>query len=215
MASRLCADPVRRTVLIFAKPPRMGLSKTRLARSLGSASEARRIAVMTMAVTLRATMRGPWQTVLYTAPDSALTQSLGGLWPPHLTRRSQGSGDLTARLNRGLSEALPGPLLFIGSDAPDICAAHIRRAFRLLQSHDAVFGPASDGGFWLFGLNQTKRTRSPFDNVRWSGPHAMEDVWGNLPEHSRIGLLPELIDIDDADDWATWRSQKHHHIDAK
>ena len=166
---------------------------------------------MTMARTLRASLpgdrSGAWQTLLYAAPDSALQQSLGGLWPAHLIRRSQGSGDLTARLNRGLREAAPGPVLFIGSDAPDIRPAHIRRAFRLLQSHDAVFGPASDGGFWLFGLNQTKRTRSPFDTVRWSGPQAMEDVWGNLPDGAKVGLLNELIDIDDAGDWEKWQRQ--------
>ncbi len=197
-----------RTVLIFAKPPRMGLSKTRLARSLGSPTEARRIAMMTMARTLRASLSGDrsgaWQTMLYVAPDSALQQSLGGLWPARLARRSQGRGDLTARLDKGLSQARPGPVLFIGSDAPDVSPAHIRRAFRLLQTHSAIFGPASDGGFWLFGINKTHRTRSPFRNVRWSTPHAMQDVRGNLPKGTKTGLLSELIDIDDADDWETW-----------
>lgn len=199
---------MRGTVLIFAKPPRIGLSKTRLARSLGAPVEARRIATMTMARTLRAALGGPWETVLYAAPDSALNQSLGGLWPGHLPRRSQGRGDLTARLNRGLFAAPPGPVLFIGSDAPDLTRGHIRSAFRRLQSHDAVFGPASDGGFWLFGINQTRRTRSPFGNVRWSGPHAMEDVWANLPARTKVAVLAQLVDIDDADDWHAWRRGK-------
>ena len=38
----------RAHLLIYAKPPRMGLAKTRLARSLGSPTTARRIAMMTL-----------------------------------------------------------------------------------------------------------------------------------------------------------------------
>lgn len=185
----------------------MGLAKTRLARSLKSPTHARRIAMMTLSKTVRASLSGTWQTILYTAPDNALAESLGGVWPAHLPRRSQGRGDLTDRLNKGLNEAPTGPVMFIGADAPDLSPALIRRAIRKLHTHDAVFGPASDGGFWLFGMNKTARSRSPFHNVRWSGPHAMEDVWSNLPSHAKVGLLPQLVDIDDADDWATWRAK--------
>ena len=198
----------RAQLLIYAKPPRMGLAKTRLARSLGSATQARRIAMMTLARTMRAAQGRAWTPVLYTAPDSALIESLGGIWPARLERRSQGSGDLTARLNKGLNQAPPGPVLFIGADAPDLSPALIRRAIRALQTHDAVFGPATDGGFWLFGLNKTARTRSPFEQVRWSGPHAMADVHGNLPKRARVAELPTLIDIDEAEDWKTWRRQR-------
>lgn len=182
----------------------MGLAKTRLARSLGSPTTARRIAMMSLARTMWATRAGPWRTVLYAAPDSALTESLGGLWPAALERRSQGNGDLGVRLTKGLNEAPPGPVLFIGTDTPDISAALIRLAVRALQRHDAVFGPASDGGFWLFGLNKTARARNPFAAVRWSGPHAMADVRKNLAA-ARVALLPEQIDLDDADDWRAWR----------
>ena len=137
----------RAQLLIYAKPPRMGLAKTRLARSLGSPTQARRIAMMTLART-------------------------------------------------------------IGADAPDITPALIRRAIVALQAHDAVFGPASDGGFWLFGLNKTARTRSPFGPVRWSGPHAMADVRRNLPARARVAELPMLIDLDEAEDWHAW--SKNH-----
>jgi glycosyltransferase A (GT-A) superfamily protein (DUF2064 family) len=197
----------RARLLIYAKPPRIGLAKTRLAHSLKSPTHARRIAMMMLGKTIRASLSGTWQTVLYTAPDSALAESLGGIWPTHLPRRSQGRGDLTDRLNKGLREAPNGPVMFIGADAPGLSPALIRRAVRTLHTHDAVFGPASDGGFWLFGMNKTSRSHSPFHNVRWSGPHAMGDVWGNLPQHAKVGLLPQLIDIDDADDWATWRAK--------
>ena len=196
------------TVLIYAKPPRMGLAKTRLAKGLGP-TEARRIAHFTLSRTMRAVLSGPWTPILHTTPDRALAESLGGIWPAHLSRRSQGKGGLTERLEHGLAEAPPGPVLFIGADAPDVTLALLRAAIRALQRHDAVFGPARDGGFWLFGLNKGPRTRSPFDDVRWSGPHAMADVWGNLPAAARVAVLPTLIDIDEADDWRAWRAIRH------
>ena len=204
----------RPQILIFAKPPRIGLAKTRLAKSLGSSVTARRIATAIQARTVRAALRGPWDTVLYTAPDKELSNSLGGIWPVHLERRSQGTGNLGDRMSKGLSEAPAGPVLFIGSDAPDISAALLRQAVRALSRHDAVFGPAPDGGFWLFGLNKTARTKNPFDNVRWSGPHAMEDVWANLPDTAAIGILPQLLDIDDAKDLEIWHGRHDADVEA-
>tara|TARA_R110000787_G_scaffold30150_4_gene81147 strand:+ start:2546 stop:3145 length:600 start_codon:yes stop_codon:yes gene_type:complete len=195
------------TVLIYAKPPRMGLAKTRLAKGLGQ-TEARRIAHFTLARTMRAALSGPWTTILYAAPDSALSGSLGGIWPPHLIRCSQGRGGLTERLEHGLSNAAPGPVLFIGADAPDLTPALLRQAIQSLKRHDGVFGPARDGGFWLFGINKNARTQSPFGNVRWSGPHAMADVWNNLAAKASVAQLPTLIDIDEAKDWRDWNAAR-------
>ena len=100
-------------------------------------------------------------------------------------------------------------MLLIGSDIPGIDKSAVRQAISLLGRNDTVFGPAEDGGFWLFGINKSARTRSPFRNVRWSGPHAMQDVWSNLPGHADIGLLPMLMDIDELSDWRAWNRRGH------
>ena len=192
-----------RTVLLFAKPPLIGLSKTRLATSLGKA-DARRLARWTMTRTLREIRDPRWNTILYAAPDHCVHHTFGGLWPSALPRRPQGQGDLGARLEKGLREAPKGQVLFVGSDVPDISRRLIWRAFQALKQSDAVFGPATDGGFWLFGLNKTGRTPSPFADVRWSGPHAMADVRRNLSASADIVELPTLIDLDEAADWKAW-----------
>lgn len=199
-----------RTVLIFAKPPRIGLSKTRLAATMGKGT-ARRIAHFTMARTLRAACDTRWHTVLYVAPDSALPEHLGGLWPARLERASQGRGDLGARLSRGYSQAAPGKVIFLGADTPDISPAHIWRAFRLLDRHTAVFGPANDGGFWLLGLHRGLRPRAPFDGVRWSTAHALGDVRTRIGSSAKIAYLPELMDIDTAADWKDWSHRSYAH----
>ena len=196
-----------RTLLIFAKSPRMGLAKTRLARGTDRTT-AWRIARMGFARTLQAAIDPCWQARLYAAPDSDLKESFGGLWPARLERRSQGRGDLGDRLARGLREASPGPVVFIGSDAPDVSRALIWQAFRALARADCVIGPASDGGFWLLGLHRRIRAGHPFDNVRWSSAGTLSDVEANLPAGARITRLPELMDLDEAEDWRAWAASR-------
>lgn len=196
-----------RTLLIFAKSPRIGLAKTRLARGT-SRTTARRVARMGFARTIRAAMDPRWQTSLYAAPDRDLNEHFGGLWPSGMERRSQGGGHLGDRLVRGLKEAPLGPVVFIGSDAPDVSRALIWQAFRALIHADCVVGPASDGGFWLLGLHRRIRPNHPFEGVRWSSPNTLSDVEKSLPVGARIAHLPELIDLDEAEDWRVWHSSR-------
>lgn len=198
------------TLLIFAKPPRMGLSKTRLASDMGRA-EARRIARYTLAQTMKAARDTAWRTRLHVEPASSRDETLGGLWRPDVERIAQGRGDLGQRLAAGMMQAPHGPVIFIGADAPGISRALLHDAARALRHKGAVFGPAEDGGFWLFGLSHALRHPSVFDGVRWSTPHAMEDVWSNLPAHASVSLLPQLIDIDIGRDWKLYRKQRLMH----
>lgn len=191
------------TLLIFAKPPRIGLAKTRLAAGMGKAA-ARRIAGFTLARTLRAARASGCAVRVYVAPDAAALRRNEARTFMRQALYPQGGGDLTDRLSRGLREAPNGPVLFIGADVPDISPALIRQSVALLRRKDAVFGPARDGGFWLFGLHKQPRTQAPFSGVRWSGPHAMEDVLSRLPAGYRIGRMDQLIDIDEAGDWRDW-----------
>lgn len=93
-----------------------------------------------------------------------------------------------------------GPTLIIGADIPAITKAHIWRAFRALGAHDAVIGPAPDGGYWLIGM---KGLRPPpprlFEGVRWSTPHALSDTLATLPG-LRIAMVDTLADVDEAAD---------------
>ncbi len=198
---------MQRTLLIYAKPPRIGFAKTRLARGLGRA-QAQRIARWTLARTLRALADPRWQTRLYVSPDRHARAGAALPWPAAFPRYPQGRGDLGARLARGLAEAPRGPVLFIGADAPAVSRPHIAAAFTALRSHDAVFGPASDGGFWLFGQVRGLRLAPPFAGVRWSGPHALADVRANLPAGARVALLETLTDIDEAADWVAWQTRR-------
>jgi hypothetical protein len=103
---------------------------------------------------------------------------------------------------QGVMDRLPpGPVLIVGTDIPGIRAADIAEAFRALGAHDAVLGPAADGGYWLVGLKRIPRVVRAFDAVRWSGPHALADTLGNL-NGLRFALTRRLDDVDRAGDLA-------------
>ncbi|MEM9739644.1 MAG: TIGR04282 family arsenosugar biosynthesis glycosyltransferase [Pseudomonadota bacterium] len=192
------------TVLIFAKSPRIGLAKTRLARGVGKA-QAQRLARMCFSRTLRAARDPRWNTILYAAPDRDLSAGFGTLWPRALERRSQGPGDLGARLGRGYREAPMGSrVIFIGADAPDVTKTLLWTAIKALGKHHAVVGPASDGGFWLLGLKRARDARHPFKNIRWSSRYTLADVEANFPEGAKVARLPTLIDLDEVEDWRAW-----------
>ncbi len=186
-------------LVIMARAPRLGAVKRRLARDLGDLA-AWRFYRLAAAAVLRRLGRDPrWRTWLAVTPDRA-ARARRGLWPLRCDLLCQGPGDLGARMGRLLQGLPPGPAVIVGSDIPDLRAAHIARAFRLLGDHDWVFGPASDGGYWLVGA---RRRRAPprlaFTGVRWSSKHALADSLANL-KGARVAFLEELDDVDTGED---------------
>lgn len=188
-------------VIIFAKAPRMGLSKTRLAAGIG-ATQAWRIKRALDARTCRVARDPRWSTRLAVAPEKDLKARFPGAWPDGLARLGQGRGDLGRRMARALATFGAGaggrPVLIIGSDAPDLRATDLDRAFAALRRADIVFGPAVDGGFWLIGAGPRLARRLTLRPVRWSSPHALADTLLTLPVGARVARLRTLADVDDA-----------------
>ena len=193
------------TLVIFARRPMLGAVKRRLSRDIGpvAATAFYRHCLFDTVRKLAADPR--WQTLLAVTPDRVQDPKA---WPQSPRRVAQGWGGLGTRMARGLAAPPPGPAVLIGSDIPGITSRHIARAFRLLGNHDAVFGPAADGGYWLVGLRRRPRFIDPFNDVRWSSPHALADTLVNL-EGKQIALLDVLEDVDDGPSHARWRRRRY------
>ncbi len=181
----------------MVKEPRPGRVKTRLARDLGMTAAAWWFRHQSRALIRR--LQDPrWDLVLAVAPDR--DGMVSRVWPTHLPRWAQGRGDLGDRMGRMLRAARPGPVCVIGADIPAIAPCHIADAFRALGNHDAVFGPAPDGGYWLVGLKRARPVPPAlFAGVRWSTQHALADTIVTLPDHS-IAQIATLQDVDTIDD---------------
>jgi rSAM/selenodomain-associated transferase 1 len=180
----------------MAKSPRAGRIKQRLAASAGVVSAARFYRVCLTHTLMRLGCDPRWQTLLAVSPDVDVSAPL---WPRGVERVPQGEGDLAVRMQRLFRRLPPGPAIIVGSDIPAISPSDIARAFRLLGNGDAVFGRATDGGYWLVGLRRTPRVLAPFTNVRWSGPHALADTLRNL-NGRRVAFAATLSDVDSEED---------------
>ena len=183
-------------VILFARAPRLGQVKRRLAQGIGArAALAFYRATLAEALARIAPVRR-WRTFLAVTPDRARAR-----WPRRCPILWQGPGDLGARLDRATRRFRR--VVVVGTDIPGLSVADIRAAFRALGRADAVFGPAEDGGFWLVGLSPRRPAR-PFAAVRWSSEHALADTLANF--HGRkIALLRTLRDVDTAEDLAALR----------
>ncbi len=181
----------------MVKLPRPGRVKTRLGRDIGMVPAAWWLRHQTAGL-LRRLDDPRWQLVLAVSPDSAVHDLQA--WPAHLPRVGQGGGDLGARMGRLLYAMPPGPVLIVGGDIPALGPKHIARAFALLGRADAVFGPATDGGFWGVGLRRTAAVPAGlFKDVRWSTEHALADTLATIPG-LRLALADRLSDVDTAAD---------------
>jgi len=184
---------VRDTVVVFARAPRLGTVKRRLAKDIGDRA-ALRFHVATLVRLLRELTRDRrFRTVLAMTPDGAKDRL-----PVTVTRIGQGRGDIGQRMDTACRRYRNRNVAIVGSDIPDAGASDILGAFRALGRHDAVFGPAEDGGYWLVALGP-RRPAQPFVKARWSTEHALADTARNF-RGRRVALARMLRDVDTACD---------------
>ncbi|GMG84922.1 TIGR04282 family arsenosugar biosynthesis glycosyltransferase [Paralimibaculum aggregatum] len=178
---------------MLAKVPQAGRVKTRLACEIGPVAASWWYRHQLLRLLRR--LRDPrWQLVLAVAPDRAVGDPA---LPAGLPRIPQGQGDLGTRMERALAAQPPGPALLVGGDIPGLGPAHVARAFALLGRHEAVLGPAEDGGFWGIGLRRGAQAapRPLFAGVRWSVPDTLAETRAALAPLS-VGLADRLPDVD-------------------
>jgi rSAM/selenodomain-associated transferase 1 len=183
------------TVVVFARAPRLGTVKRRLAKDIGDRAALRFHTGTLIRLSRDLARNCGFRTVLALTPDGANDRL-----PVRLTRIAQGRGDIGKRMTAACRRFRRGNVAIIGSDIPDANAADLRAAFQLLGRHDAVFGPAEDGGYWLVALGP-RRPAQPFVNARWSTEYALADTLRNF-RGRRVALTRVLRDVDTARDLA-------------
>ncbi|WP_193172320.1 TIGR04282 family arsenosugar biosynthesis glycosyltransferase [Nisaea nitritireducens] len=184
-----------RTLIIFAKTPRQGLVKSRLARDIGAGAATRWYRQNLAATLRRLGLTKRWECRIIAAPHHAAAWP----WPKPWRFSHQARGDLGQRMLKALRSATKGPTVLIGSDIPGIEPQHIAAAFSALERNDAVFGPSADGGYWLVGFSPLYRG-NPFTDVRWSTEWALEDTLAGFRPGTMIGFAAEMRDVDEASD---------------
>ena len=193
-------------VIVFLRAPELGKVKTRLAATLGAESA---LAIHRHLLELTLATLSPLRKVTLRVTPDAAAESVS--WPvqPGWTVLPQGEGDLGERLERAVAESFAvdsRPVVIVGCDCPELTAADVAEAGRLLAVHDVVFGPATDGGYWLIALRRP--VPELFRDLAWGTERVLtQSLAAAKTAGFTAGLLRELPDVDTEADWRAWRAR--------
>ena len=186
-------------LIIFIKNPVLGKVKTRLAKYIGDRS-ALQIYLSLLKHTFKITkeLEDVVKVVYYSdvveEDDMWISTSFG--------KSLQEGNDLGMRMKNAFQTAFnegAERVVIIGSDCFELTQNYIEHAFNILNSNQAVIGPAVDGGYYLLGMN--RMYSSVFQDVEWSSHNVFVSTFVKLKEEDiQFKLLPVLYDVDRVED---------------
>lgn len=196
------AMPVPR-LAIFAKAPRAGRVKTRLAAELGVDAA---LAVYRALLARTATAAADWSgaVTVHAAGDET---DWAGTPLADLPRVAQAGEGLGARLRTGLDHELRqdpvAGVIAIGTDCPSIDCAALDEIARLLTRRAVVLAPAEDGGYWALGVGSHAAIDATCaDELPWSRPELLTASearcaaasldWARGPRRADLDTLADL-----------------------
>lgn len=179
------------TLLVIAKAPLPGRSKTRLSPPC-TPEQAAALA--------EAALRDTLAAVTAARADRRVLVLDGepGRWlPDGFEVVPQRTGGLADRLAGAFADAGPGFL--VGMDTPQLTPSLLEAGLRALEDHDSSLGPATDGGYWGIGLREP--VAGAFAGVPMSSPFTGDVQRARLRGLGlSLAVLPVLRDVDTIDD---------------
>ena len=176
------------SLIVIAKAPRAGRSKTRLCPPCTprQAATLARAALVDTLDAVRATPAARHVLVLDGEPGDWL--------PPGFEVLPQRGAGLDERLAHAFAD-VGGPALLIGMDTPQGTPRDLGTGLGRLAGADAVLGPAPDGGYWAIGLREPDP--EVFLGVPMSTPRTCRAQRTRLAGLGlRVAELPALRDVD-------------------
>lgn len=187
---------------IMTKVPRLGHSKTRLARALGvDAALALHQAFLRDEVATLAP-DATWDLYLvHDAPRDPGEQALlDGIAGAHTKRLIPGTPDLAHELLEAFRLLLRDHdrVVLVGGDVPHLSRSLVQQAIAALDDADVVIGPGPDGGYYLVGM---RAPHDVFTTVTMGGDRAERaTVAAARALGLKVAWTAPLVDLDEAQD---------------
>lgn len=183
-------------LLIFARHPELGKCKTRLAKSVGdhAALEVYKYLLKNTAEIVQKikVKRQVWYADQIHKND---------IWDDDLfEKREQIQGDLGEKMQHAFETAFhedAKKVVIVGTDIQDLNEKVINQAFKKLDTNDVVIGPASDGGYYLLGMESLNP--EVFQLKEWSTSQVFNQTIHAL-KGEKISILEPKNDVDYLED---------------
>jgi hypothetical protein len=185
-------------LMVFARNPILGSTKTRLASTIGDQKALEIYKFLLQYTAYIAAEAHCDRRVHYsTYPDYK------DMFPNEsFAKTVQPSGELGTKMYLAFKQAFSEGykrVAMIGSDCYELSTNLIDTALDSLQNNNFVLGPAKDGGYYLLGMNHLEQ--AIFRNKKWSTPRVYLDTVIDLEVlNYSYAELPVLSDIDYVDD---------------
>ncbi len=196
-----------RHLIVFTRFPVPGITKTRLIPALGAEGAAelqREMTRHTLAAARQLAAEG--RVSVEVRFEGADVRQMGAYFGNDVVYRPQGPGNLGCRMQRAFAEACRAGIeriVIIGADCPGVTPELVRQAFDRLANSDVVLGPASDGGYYLIGLQRP--IPGLFAQIPWGSGRVLEETLRRADELALgVFLLRTLSDVDRPEDLGVW-----------
>ena len=198
----------------MAKWPRYGHCKTRLSKDIGK-KNALLIQILMLHHTISVAKSLFEKNILdISLAISGIGSNSSKRWCQNLGIKDfylQGKGSLGERMKRQILRHKKNsplnkdrPLIFIGTDLPNLCHIELLETISRLKSSEVVIGPSNDGGYWLIAFSARMLCNNlfhPFIDIQWSTSNVLQKTIDNLKKGNiRIEYLNNKIDIDNIHD---------------
>jgi rSAM/selenodomain-associated transferase 1 len=193
----------KEVVLVFEKNAILGKVKTRLASGMG---ELRALEIYRHLIQLTYSVLEDVPVPVWTYFSDYIPETVN---PPKAKSFVQEGQDLGERMANAFARSFESGMekvVLIGTDCPRLQSNHLNEAFEALNYSDLVVGPATDGGYYLIGMN--RRADYLFEGITWSTSQVLSETLNVASQHGlTTTLLRELDDIDTQEDWQRYSSQ--------
>ena len=198
----------------MTKWPRYGHCKTRLSKDVGK-KNALLIQIMMLQHTVSVAKSLLEKNILdISLAISGIGFNSSKRWCQELGLKDfylQGKGSLGERMRRQILKHQKHsflnkdrPLIFIGTDLPNLCHLELIETISRLKSSEVVIGPSSDGGYWLIAFSARILSNNlfhPFIDIEWSTSNVLQKTIDNLNKiNLKVDYLNNKIDVDNIHD---------------
>ena len=192
-------------LILFLKYPEANKVKTRLGRKLGYARAAQFYEKMVLQQISDLTSNS-YELALYVDDRHDIAEYKEKFGGDGIYFYQKGK-DLGERMAQAMEESFQlgyGRVILMGSDVPLVDVPAVKSFFDHLLTADMVIGPATDGGYYMIGFQNTIDMSPVFKKIDWSTERVFESTMAKV-NHLKVQVEKMWFDLDTLEDFGVYQ----------